>query len=122
MLQFINDLPDDVVGIHAIGEVTKEDFDQVLIPKIDDLSKRQGEIKYLLVLETDVSNFTLAAWWKDLVMGLKHFTEWKRIAVVSDQKGVEWFTDAFKYFIPGNSKGFALNELEEAVEWIKQDN
>ena len=122
MLQFINDLPDDVVGIHAIGEVTKEDFDKVLIPKIDDLSKRQGEIKYLLVLETDVSNFTLAAWWKDLVMGLKHFTEWKRIAVVSDQKGVEWFTDAFKYFIPGNSKGFALSELEEAVEWIKQDN
>ena len=122
MLQFINDLPDDVVGIHAIGEVTKEDFDKVLIPKIDDLSKRQGEIKYLLVLETDVSNFTLAAWWKDLVMGLKHFTEWKRIAVVSDQKGVEWFTDAFKFFIPGNSKGFALSELEEAVEWIKQDN
>jgi hypothetical protein len=122
MLQFINDLPDDVVGIHAIGEVTKEDFDKVLIPRIDDLSKRQGEIKYLLVLETDVSNFTLAAWWKDLVMGLKHFTEWKRIAVVSDQKGVEWFTDAFKYFIPGNSKGFALSELEEAVEWIKQDN
>ena len=122
MLQFINDLPDDVVGIHAIGEVTKEDFDKVLIPKIDDLSKRQGEIKYLLVLETDVSNFTVAAWWKDLVMGLKHFTEWKRIAVVSDQKGVEWFTDAFKYLIPGNSKGFALSELEEAVEWIKQDN
>jgi hypothetical protein len=122
MLQFINDLPDDVVGIHAIGEVTKEDFDKVLIPRIDDLSKRQGEIKYLLVLETDVSNFTLAAWWKDLVMGLKHFTEWKRIAVVSDQKGVEWFTDAFKYFIPGNSKGFALSELEEAVEWIKKDN
>ena len=122
MLQFINDLPDDVVGIHAIGEVTKEDFDKVLIPRIDDLSKRQGKIKYLLVLETDVSNFTLAAWWKDLVMGLKHFTEWKRIAVVSDQKGVEWFTDAFKYFIPGNSKGFALSELEEAVEWIKKDN
>jgi hypothetical protein len=122
MLQFINDLPDDVVGIHAIGEVTKEDFDKVLIPRIDDLAKRQGEIKYLLVLETDVSNFTLAAWWKDLVMGLKHFTEWKRIAVVSDQKGVEWFTDVFKYFIPGNSKGFALNELDEAVAWIKQDN
>lgn len=122
MLQFINDLPGDVVGIHAIGEVTKEDFDKVLIPRIDDLSKRQGEIKYLLVLETDVSNFTMAAWWKDLVMGLKHFTEWKRIAVVSNQKGVEWFTDAFKHFIPGTSKGFALNELDEAVEWIKQDN
>ncbi|GAB2981477.1 hypothetical protein GCM10027049_16920 [Mucilaginibacter puniceus] len=122
MLQFINDLPDDVVGIHAVGEVTKDDYNNVLIPKIDNLAKRQGEIKYLLVLDTDISNFTLAAWWKDLVMGLKHITEWKKIAVVSNQKGVEWFTDAFKYLIPGTSKGFALNELDEAVAWIKEDN
>ena len=121
MLQFINDLPDDVVGIHAIGEVTKDDFDRVLIPRIEDLSKRQGEIKYLLVLETDVSNFTLAAWWKDLVLGLKHFTEWKRIAVVSDQKGVEWFTDVFTIATPGSSKGFKPEEIEEAKAWLAKD-
>lgn len=118
MLQFIKDLPDDVVGIHATGEVTKEDYDKVLIPRIDDLAKKQGKIKYLLVLETDVSNFSAAAWWDDLKIGLKHFTEWNKIAVVTDQKGVEWFTDVFKYFIPGKSKGFPLNELDEAVRWI----
>jgi hypothetical protein len=120
MLQFINDLPPHVVGIHAIGEVTKEDLDKVLIPRIDELVKKQGEINYLLVLETDVQNFTAGAWWNDIKTGIKHFTKWNKIAVVSDQKGVEWFSDMFRFFIPGKSKGFALTELDEAVKWISE--
>ena len=30
MLRYIKDLPDHVVGIHAVGEVTKEDYEKVL--------------------------------------------------------------------------------------------
>ena len=118
MLQYINDLPPHVVGIRATGEVTKDDMEKVLIPRIDELVARQGEINYLLVLQTDVGNFTLSAWWDDLKMGLKNFTKWNKIAVVTDQKGVEWFSDVFRFFVPGKSKGFALNELDEAVAWI----
>lgn len=120
MLQFINDLPDHVVGIHAIGEVTKEDVEKVIIPRVDDLVKRQGEINYLLVLETEVQNWTTGAWYNDLKVGLKNFTKWNKIAVVSDQKAVEWFSDAFRFFIPGKSKGFPLNQLDEAVKWISE--
>jgi hypothetical protein len=118
MLQFIKDLEPHVVGIHAIGEVTKEDIENVLILRIDELAKRQGEINYLLVLETDVQNWTAGAWWNDIKVGLKNFTKWNKIAVVSDQKAVEWFSNAFKFFIPGKSKGFALNQLDEAVAWV----
>ncbi|MFD0765376.1 STAS/SEC14 domain-containing protein [Mucilaginibacter lutimaris] len=118
MLQFIKDLEPHVVGIHAIGEVTKEDMERVLLPRIDELVARQGEINYLLVLETDVSNWTAGAWWDDIKMGLKNFTKWNKIAVVSDQKGVQWFTNAFTYFVPGKSKGFALNQLDEAIAFV----
>jgi hypothetical protein len=121
MLQFINDLPENIVGIHAIGEVTKEDIDTVLIPRLDDLVKRQGEINYLLVLETDAQNFTAGAWWDDIKVGLKHFTKWKKVAVVTDQKSVEWFTNnIFRFLIPGTSKGFSLEQLDEAVRWIAE--
>jgi hypothetical protein len=120
MLQFINDLPDYVVGIHAIGEVTKEDYERVLLPRIDDLVKRQGEINYLLVLETDVKNFSAGSWLEDLKLGLKNFTKWNKIAVVTDQKSVEWFSDIFRFFIPGKSKGFRLIELDKAIRWISE--
>ncbi|QHS56786.1 STAS/SEC14 domain-containing protein [Mucilaginibacter sp. 14171R-50] len=118
MLQFINDLEPHVVGIHATGEVTKEDIENVLMPRIDELVARQGEINYLLVLDTDVQNWTMGAWWNDIKVGLKNFTKWNKIAVVSDQKGVQWVTDAFRFFVPGNSKGFSLAQLDQAVEWI----
>jgi hypothetical protein len=120
MLQFIRDLEPHVVGIHAVGEVTKEDVETVLMPHIDDLVKRQGEINYLLVLETDVKNFTAGAWWGDLKLGLKNFTKWNKIAIVSNQKGVEWFSDVFRFFIPGKSRGFSLDQLDEAVKWISK--
>ncbi|WP_462265751.1 SpoIIAA family protein [Mucilaginibacter sp.] len=124
MLQFINDLPEHVIGIHAIGEVTKQDYDTVLAPRLEELVQKQGEINYLLVLENTLSDFSAGAWYDELKLGLKHFTKWNKIAVVTDQKGVEWFTNAFKLIIPGQSKGYSLDKLDEAVAWIteKEEN
>lgn len=121
MLQFIKDLPDHVVGIRATGEVDKKDYQEVLIPRMEELAKRQGEINYLLVLETDVTNFSAAAWWQDFKLGLKHFAQWKKVAIVTDQKGVEWLTDTASHFIPGHSRGFRLSELNDAIDWVSTD-
>jgi len=121
MLQFIKDLPDHVVGIRAMGEVNKEDYEKVLIPRMEELVRRQGEIDYLLVLETDVQNFSAAAWFEDLKLGLKNFTKWRKIAIVTDQKSVIWFSDMFSHFIPGQARGFHLTELEHAINWVSDE-
>ncbi len=88
MLQFIKDLPDHVIGIRATGEVNKEDYVKVLIPRMEELVRRQGEIDYLLVLETDVQNFSVAAWMEDFKLGLKEFpASGRKSAIVTDQNG-----------------------------------
>lgn len=122
MLQIINHLPSNVVGVRATGEVTREDMEQVLLPAISQLAERENKINYLLVLDTGVQNFTLAAWWNDLKLGLKNFTKWNRIAVVSEQKGVEWFTDLFRFAIPGKSKGFTHEQLAESTVWVSDSS
>ena len=122
MLQFIKDLPDHVVGIRAMGEVDKKDYEEVLIPRMEELVKREGEINYLLILETDVQNFSAAAWWQDFKLGLRNFTKWNKIAVVTDQKTVEWLSDALKHFIPGESRGYSSGQLNEAIEWVSADH
>lgn len=122
MLTIMNDLPPHVLGIRATGAVTKQDFDEVLKPALNALVKRTGKINYLLLLETTVSNFTLGAWVDDLGIGLKHFTRWNRIAVVTNEKLVEKFSDAFGWVVPGESKGFTLSELASAKEWVSQGN
>ena len=118
MLTVIQNLPDHVFGVRASGEVTKDDLKEVLLPGLENLSARYKEIYYLLVLDTDVQNFTAGAWIQDLVAGVKHLTEWKKMAIVSDQKSVEKFTDLFSYVSPGEAKGYEHAELQEAIDWV----
>src|SRR5579872_7130271 len=122
MLQFIKNLPSYVVGIRATGEVDKEDYEKVLIPRMEEMVKHQGEINYLLVLETDVRNFGIAAWLADFKLGLENFKRWKKVAIVTDQKGLEWLTYISRHFIPGESRGYKLSELNEAIDWVSKTN
>lgn len=118
MLILIPNLPDHVFGVKATGEVTAEDLRSVLLPGLEVIKAKYGEIHYMLVLETKVENFTAGAWFQDMVAGLKHLTAWKKMAIVTDQKAVEKFTDAFSYVTPGEAKGFSLAELKAAIDWV----
>ncbi len=120
MLEFIDNLPDNVIGIYAKGEVTQDEIQDKVRTRLSEMKNQQGEINYLLVLETDVQNFTLKAWWEEFKTGLHNFSDWYKIAIVTDQKTMEWLADSFKFFIPGKSKGFAMDEIEEAKKWIAE--
>jgi len=122
MLSEIPNLPDYVFGVRATGEVTADDLKNTLLPGLEALTNKYNEIYYILVLETKVENFTAGAWYQDMVAGLKHLTAWKKMAIVSDQKAVENFTDAFSYVTPGEAKGFSLAEIDEAVAWVSLKN
>nr|WP_068890282.1 STAS/SEC14 domain-containing protein [Pedobacter panaciterrae] len=118
MLTIIPDLPDHIFGVRARGEVTKDDLQQILLPGLEKLSEQYKEIYYLLVLETEVQNFTAGAWIQDLIAGIKHLTAWKKMAIVTDQQAVEKFTDIFSYISPGEAKGYKLSELPIAIGWL----
>ncbi|WP_345949309.1 STAS/SEC14 domain-containing protein [Mucilaginibacter sp. PAMB04274] len=101
--------------------MTRKNIEQVLLPELDALAERTGNLNYLLVLENQVQDFTANAWWKDMISSLKHFTQWNRIAVVTNQKAVEIFTDLFELVVPGRSKGFRPDQLDEALTWVQAE-
>ena len=118
MLQSIEKLPPYVFGVKASGEVTADDLKSVLLPGLKQLTEQYHEIYYMLVLDTKVENFTAGAWLQDAMAGVKHLTAWKKMAIVTDQKAVENFTDLFSYIAPGEAKGFSLSEIDEAIAWV----
>lgn len=118
MIEIITDVPGHVAAFRATGEVTKEDYEKVVIPRVDAFVKREGKIHFLLVVDTSIGNFEFGAFMKDLGLGLKHFTKWHRMAIVSEQAGVIAFTDVFSYIAPGEAKGFKHAEMEEAIQWV----
>ncbi len=118
MIEIIKTLPQHVLGVRATGEVTKEDLETVLIPAMDKLVERSGAIHYLLVLDTDVKNWDLGAWMSDAKLGLKYFSKWHKIAVVTEQEAVRSFTKGFSALVPGEARGYTHAQLQEATAWV----
>jgi hypothetical protein len=115
VLNAIADLPDGVIGFEVSGELTPEDYRDVLLPALQEASAT-GEVRIVIVMPK-FDGFSGGALWQDLKMGVEHWGKWKRIALVTDvdwmRHGVEWFG----WMTPGDVKHFPMAERAEAIAW-----
>jgi hypothetical protein len=118
MIQIINNIPGNVAAFRATGEVTKEDYQNVVVPEVDLKVKQNDELNFLLQLDTGVNNFTAGAWMQDALVGLKNITKWRRAAIITDSEAVIKVTAAFSFLVPGEFRGFKQSEFDEAVQWV----
>ncbi|MEO8009475.1 MAG: STAS/SEC14 domain-containing protein [Betaproteobacteria bacterium] len=120
MVEQIPDLPDNVLGFTAKGKVTAKDYESVIIPAVEAFFSRQPKGRFLYHLGDDFSGFEATAIWDDTKLGLKHLTDWERMAVVSD---VEWIRGAIQVFglmMPGQVRVFHIREFAEAKRWVSE--
>lgn len=120
MIEIMNDLPENVVGFHATGKVTKDDYEKVLMPAVDAQSKMFTKINFLLWVDTDVSNYTFGAWVDDALVGVKHFTHWHKVAIVSHYDVIKKITNVLGHLVPGTYKGFQNSQIEAAKTWVAE--
>lgn len=111
-----------MVAFRASGEITREDFDQVVLPAVAELVQRLDELNYLLVLDTPLKNFTFSAWVKDALLGLNNLSKWNRCAIVSSSEGINSFTNIFGKVMPGEFRGYKPEELSEAIAWVSAEH
>ncbi len=118
MIELIAGLPDSVVGVRAKGEVTGDDYEQVLIPAIEQLLETRSKIRLLYVLGDEFSGYSAAAMWDDTKVGLAHPFSWERVAVVTDHDGFRRLVRGFGFLIPGEVRVFDVAEFNAAEAWI----
>jgi hypothetical protein len=118
MLEKIADLPDSVVGFKASGEITGDDYRNVLIPAVNTALEAGHRLRFLYVLGDDVTGFSPGAAWQDTKLGVGHYNRWEKVAVVSDKEWLRHSVDIFGYLIPGQIKAFTLAEEAEARTWV----
>src|SRR5947209_20354497 len=83
MIQIIEGLPDNVVGIIAKGRVTNNDCDKILKPAMESTLKRHDKVR----LYYEIGCRFPGAAWEDLRIGIEHIHQRERVAVVTD---VDW--------------------------------
>ena len=114
MLEIIEGLPQNVVGIVATGKVTMQDCHDDLMPAIKKSRKRHDKVRLYYELN---SRFPGAAW-DDLDLGLDHASCCERVAIVTDIGWVRLTVKAVRFLIPSEIRVFATIEAEEGRAWI----
>lgn len=118
MIQQINGLAGDVAAFRVSGEVTKEDYDSIILPTVENITSKFNHLNFLLVLNTDLKNYTWGAWMDDALVTLKNLAKFKRVALVTDSEMVKKVTSFGAHFIPGEYRTYKLAEEASAVNWV----
>lgn len=120
MIERLKDVPGNLAAFRATGEVTQDDFKNTVMPEVELMVEKTDKLNYLLLLDTDIKNFTAGAWLQDVLLGIKNLMKWNRAAIVSDSENIIKFTDAFSVAMPGEFKGFKKTELQQAIDWASE--
>jgi hypothetical protein len=118
MMEVIQGMPAHVTAFRATGIVTRDDYYKVTNPLVKNVAATFGKINYMLVLNTQLKNYTLGAWIEDGLLGFRYFSKWRKLAIVSEKDRIKKFTNTFGIFIPCPTKGFKMEELPIAKKWI----
>ena len=118
MIQLLPNLPDQVVGVIASGQVDASDYETVFIPAIEAKLKAHGRVRIFYQLGPAFTGFTSGAMWDDMKVGMGHLKAWERIAVVTDMEWIAGATRFFGFAMPCPVKVFPNSEFIAAVNWI----
>jgi len=111
-------MPQNIVAFRASGEVTAQDFKEVVLPAIADLVSKIDEINFILILDTSPEDFTFGAWLQDAWAGIRDLTKWNRAAIVTENEMVEKITPVFSAFMIGTFKTYSHTQMNEAINWV----
>ena len=114
MIEIIEGLPDNVVGLVAKGRVTKKDCAEVLVPAID----KALEWHHRLRLYYEIRTRFPGAGWEELSLGIGQMPLWERVAIVSDVAWIRHTVTALRLLIPSEVRLFATNQIPESLAWI----
>ena len=91
-------MPPGTLGFRATGEITREDYADVLVSELH------------------------SALWTDSKLGfdlaVRHHDQWERSAIVTDIAWMAQATKLFAWMIPGEARVFPRTELDQAKAWV----
>ena len=121
MIRLLRDMPAGVLGLEAVDDVEKEDYENVIVPAVNAAIAEHGKVRLVYVLGPEFDDYEKEAVWEDLKLGVQHPASFERVAIVTNAR---WAGPAIKVFSvlwPGQARAFPLSELESAKRWAAAD-
>jgi SpoIIAA-like len=120
MIEMLEGFPEDVVTFRAEGEVSGDDYEQVLVPAVEQRLADHEKIRLLYVLGEEFTGYSAGAMWDDAKVGMEHLFSWERIALVTDHDMYSRMVKGFGFLVPAHVKVFGTAEFEAAKDWVSE--
>lgn len=120
MIELLKGFPSNVVAIACHGDVSRQDYDDVLIPAVEKALQSNNKVRMLYEVAPDFAGYDAGAAWEDFKTGMEHFSKWDRIAVVTDVEWIGASVKVFSVFMPGTIRVYPLADGAQARLWITQ--
>jgi hypothetical protein len=120
VIERIEEMPAGTIGLSASGKLTREDYQQVLEPALEE-GVRSGEVRLLFAI-ADFEGLAAGAVIDDVETGLRAWVRehsaWRRFAFVTDSEWLAKSMRAFAWLAPGEVRVFGLEEMAAARDWV----
>ena len=118
MIERLTDLPAGVEGLRAKGKVTREDYEGVVQPVLDEARSQGRRLRFLYHFGPEFHGFTAGAAWEDARLGLRYLRLFERCAIVSD---IGWIRESSRLvgvLMPCPVGVFGNDQWKEALAWL----
>lgn len=119
MVKVLPESEGNILGIQASGKLTSKDYEEVMIPKLEELISKYGKTRFLCYLDDSFAGMEMGAMVDDARFFFKHKNELEKLAVVGAARWIEVMTKLFAHLMEGEVKTFSSEQLDAAWEWIK---
>ncbi len=119
MYRVLDESSGHTIGIKIDGKLTKDDYG-VLIPYLENLINECGTLNLLCDM-TQFSGMEIAAFWEDFKFSISHLRDFKRIAIMGDERWLDWYTKIINPLVKTEVHYFQLAQIKEAWEWVNTD-
>ena len=120
MIQLIDELPDAIVGLEAIGQVESCDYEAIAAPAVKRALERHPKIRLIHVLDDRFTGYTAGGGWQDAMLGLAHPRSFDRIAVVTDSESIHRLVTLAGWSVPGQLRLVPTQERKQAEAWASE--
>jgi hypothetical protein len=121
MIERLTDLPPGVDGLSARGKVTREDYERVVRPLLEEARGHGRRLRFLYHFGPQFEGITPGAAWEDARLGLHYLRLFERCAIVSD---VGWIRESSRLvglLMPCQVRVFGDGQWQEALVWLASE-
>ncbi|MDX1640394.1 MAG: STAS/SEC14 domain-containing protein [Balneolaceae bacterium] len=115
-LKFNEENDGKILVIHVSGRLVKKDYEQ-LIPKFEQLIQKHRKIRVLFDM-SDFQGWDDWAIWEDVKLGIEHFSDIERIAMVGEEQWQQDVATFSKPFTRAKIRYFDHTDSATAHRWL----